>query len=473
MTQEVDVLVIGAGPGGYPAAIRAAQLGKKVLLVDKGTIGGECLNWGCIPSKALVSAADLYYKAKNVPFFKSSDNLGIDSKKLQNWKTDIQTRLINGVKQLLKGNGVDTKIGTARFVNPNQAEIISVNGQKELVKFSHAVIASGGQQRSLPLFQIDEKKILGPKGVLELDEIPEKLVCIGSDASNLEIATLYAKLGSNVTLVESGKELAPDIDSELIRNVRSTMKKLGIDILTEVELTGVNVEKKGPIEILGKEKKKKPVKLHADKVLINIGKSAASQELHLELAGVTTDNEGFIPVNEKQQTNVPNILAAGDVTGKPFLAHRATKQGVIAAEVIAGKPSEADFRAIPGVIFTDPEIAFVGLTEREAKEAGYKVTAGRVSFGASGRAMTRLSEKGFVKIVAEEETGVLLGVQIVGPDASDLISEVALALEMGATIEDLGFTMHPHPTLPEMIMEAADVPLGKAIHVINRLARKK
>jgi dihydrolipoamide dehydrogenase len=473
MTQEIDVLVIGAGPGGYPAAIRAAQLGKKVLLVDKGTIGGECLNWGCIPSKALISAADLYYKAKNAPFFTSSDSLGIDSKELQTWKKDVQTRLISGIKQLLKGNSVETKIGTARFVKPNQVEILGENSKKELVKFTHAIIAAGGRQRSLPLFQIDEQKILGPKGALELDKIPEKLICIGSDTSNLEIATLYAKLGSKVTLIESGKELAPDIDSELVRNVRATMKKIGIDILTEVELTGVNLEKKGPIEVLGKDKKKATIKLQADNILINVGKLAATKELQLELAGVTTDKDGFIPINKKQQTNVSHIFAVGDVTGKPFLAHRATKQGIVAAEVIAGKPSEADFRAIPGVIFTDPEIAFVGLTEREAKESGYNVTVGRVSFGASGRAMTRLSEKGFVKIVAEEETGVLLGAQIVGPDAADLISEVALALEMGATIEDLGFTMHPHPTLPEMIMEAADVPLGKAIHVINRLARKK
>lgn len=473
MTQKVDVLIIGAGPGGYPAAIRSAQLGKKVLIVDKGTIGGECLNWGCIPSKALISAANLYYKAKNAPFFKSSDKLTVDVKALQTWKESVQTRLINGIKQLLKGNDVAIKIGTAKLNSPNQAEIITNDGKSELVDFAFAIIATGGSQKAPSLFRIDEKNILGPKGALALDHIPDELVCIGSGSSNLEIATLYAKLGSKVTIVESEKMLAPDLDPELTRFVRSSMKKIGIEILTEVELTGINAERKGPLELLGHNKKGESIKLRADKVLLDVGKRGTTQALGLERAAVITHKDGFIPVNAKLQSNIPHIFAVGDVTGKPFLAHRATKQGIIAAEVIAGEPSEADFRAVPGVIFTDPEIAFAGLTEREAQEAGYKIISGRVSFGASGRAMTQLSETGFVKVVAEAETGILLGVQIVGPDASDIISEAALALEMGATIEDLGFTMHPHPTLPEMLMEAADVPLGKAIHVMNRLAKKK
>ncbi|MFW9914281.1 MAG: dihydrolipoyl dehydrogenase [Candidatus Thorarchaeota archaeon] len=474
MVQKVDILVIGAGPGGYPAAIRSAQLGKKVLLVDKGTIGGECLNWGCIPSKALISAADLYYKAKNAPFFEASEKLTVDTKALQAWKEGVQTRLINGIKQLLKGNNVAIKIGAAKLTGPNQAEILGNDGKSELVEFAFAIIATGGSQKASSLFQIDEKNVLGPKGALALDHIPDELVCIGSGSSNLEIATLYAKLGSKVTIVESGKAIAPDLDPELTRLLRSSMKKIGIEILTEVELTGVNKERKGPLELLGRNKKGDPIRLQADKVLLDVGKQGTTQFLGLEQAGVIANNkDGFISVNAKLQSNVPHIFAVGDVTGKPFLAHRATKQGIIAAEVIAGEPSEADFRAVPGVIFTDPEIAFAGLTEREAQETGYKAISGRVSFGASGRAMTQLSETGFVKVVAEAETGVLLGVQIVGPDASDLISEAALALEMGATLEDLGFTMHPHPTLPEMLMEAADLPLGKAIHVMNRLAKKK
>ncbi|MFQ5977742.1 MAG: dihydrolipoyl dehydrogenase [Candidatus Heimdallarchaeota archaeon] len=473
MVQEEDVLVIGAGPGGYPAAIRAAQLGKKVLLVEKGTIGGECLNWGCIPSKALISAADLFYKAKNAPFFQHNDNLTVNVKQLQAWKESVQNRLIKGIKQLLKGNEVRIENGAARFVGPNQVEIITQDGKSEFVNFASAIIATGGRQIPSSLAQIDDKNVLGPKGALELESIPVELVCVGSGSSSLEIATLYAKLGSKVTIIESSKNLAPDLDPELTRLVRSSMKKMGIEIFTEIELKRINTDKKGTFELFGYDKKKNSIKFRADKIFLEGEKHAATQGLGLEQVGIVTHQDGFIPVNAKQQSNIPHIFAVGDVTGKPFLAHRATKQGIIAAEVIAGKLSEADFRAIPNVIFTDPEIAFVGLTERETQKADYKVVTGRVSFGISGRAMTQLSEAGYIKVVAEEETGTLLGVQIVGPNASDLISEVALALEMGAALEDLGFTMHPHPTLSEMIMEVADVPLGKAIHVMNRLAKKK
>jgi len=465
---ETDVLVIGGGPGGYPASIRAAQLGKKVILVEKGFLGGECLNWGCIPSKALISAAEFYYR-----LIHDAEKMGImvkepliDIKKLQSWKNGIINRLIDGISQLLKGNKVELIFGTASFINPNSVSVISNSGESLQINAKNIIIATGSSFISLPGFFIDEKSILTAKGALSFDKLPKSLCVIGGGITGLELGIVYTKLGVKVSVVELLPEILPGIDPQLIRILKTQLKKLEIVVYTSSLAKPPKQLESGEYELIVDTKQGEKVLL-IEKILIAIGKRANTSDLELEKSNVIIDDKGFIQVNKKQQTSQASIFAVGDCTGPPFLAHRATKQGIIAAEVITGLKSEFDYISIPSAIFTDPEIGIVGLSETEAKEAGYDVIVGRASFGASGRAITHQSDLGFVKVVGDKKTGQLLGVQIIGPNASDLISEAALGLELGATLEDIGFTIHPHPTLPEMLMEAADGALGKAIHQIN------
>ncbi|MDH5403542.1 MAG: dihydrolipoyl dehydrogenase [Candidatus Heimdallarchaeota archaeon] len=468
---SVDVLVIGAGPGGYPAAIRAAQLGKSVIIVDKGTIGGECLNWGCIPSKALISASDLYHKISH-----KSEIMGIhvssqsiDIQKMQTWKQSIQNKMIDGINALLKSHKVKIVFGTASFIKSNEVEVVHNDGNKETIKCKDVIIATGSTFISLPGFEIDEKIILSAKGVLELEEVPNHLICVGGGIIGLELGTVWAKLGAKVTIVELMPQLMTGVDKRLVNVVEKRLKTLGVEIYKEAKAKAVKIGKKE--NLLEIETKSGIIEAKFDKILLSIGKKATTDKLGLSKIGVKTDKGGYIMTDKFQKTNINGIYAIGDCTGVPFLAHKATKQGIIAAEVIAGLPSEYDFKAVPSAIFTDPEIATAGMTESIAKELGYQTHVGMASFAASGRSLTQLESEGFVKIITDAKDGVVLGVEMVGPHVSDLISEAALALEMGATAEDLGFTMHPHPTLPEMLMEAAESSEGKAIHVANR--RKK
>ncbi|MFW9778270.1 MAG: dihydrolipoyl dehydrogenase [Candidatus Heimdallarchaeota archaeon] len=475
MKQTADVIILGAGPGGYPAAIRAAQLGKKVVIIDKGTIGGECLNWGCIPSKALISAANFYHKATvdAVKMGINIENVSVDVQKLQKWKWDVQTKLINGIKQLLKGNKVTTVIGTASFLDSHTVEILTNNGEKNVIAGQHIIIAIGTEFISLPGFQIDEESILSAKGALNLTKIPEEMLIIGGGVIGMELGMVYAKFGAKITVVELLPDILPGIEPRITALIKRRFKDLKADIFTNSKATSVTKRKSGKLEVKIETKDQTILKTF-DKILLSVGKRSNTSSLNLKVTGVKTDEKGFIKVNKRLQTNIPNIYAIGDCTGMPFTAHKATKQGIVAAEVAAGLESEADFKALNvGAIFTDPEISFVGMNETEAKEAGYQVRNGIARFGTSGRALTHLSTDGFVKVVSNAENGVILGVQIVGPDASDLISEASLALEMGATVEDIGWTVHPHPTLPEMVMEAADTVLGKAIHQVNLTPRNR
>ena len=473
MVQTFDVVVIGAGPGGYPAAIRSAQLGKKTAIIETKWIGGECLNWGCIPSKALISAANFYDRAKKqaqemVITFRSAS---VDFQKLQSWKKGIQDKQIGGINQLLKGNKVEIILGTAKFKSANIVEVTKENGSKEDISGSNFVISTGASFISIPGFQIDEKDILSAKGALELDQVPKEFLIIGGGIIGLELGSVYLRLGSKVTVVELLEEVLPGVDVTLTRVVKKRLREEGVKFFTASTAKKWSKGSDGMLEVEVESKSEGKLTVKANKILLSVGKKASTQNLGLEVVGVKTDQRGFIITSIKQQTNIPSIYAVGDCTGMPFLAHRATKQGVVAAEVIAGLPSESDFKSIPGAIFTEPEIAFTGLTEDEAKVKGYDVVTGRVAFAINAKAQAGQMSDGFVKVVMDKKTELLLGVQMVGPEVSNLISEASLAIEMGTTVEELGFTIHPHPTLPEVLMEAAEAALGKSIHTMNPLKR--
>lgn len=459
--------MIGGGPGGYPAAIRAAQLGKKVLLVERHKLGGECLNYGCIPSKSLIHAGAFVHDVGRAAEW--GIQVGppkIDLPRLQTWKQGVVDKLVGGVATLLKGNGVETVFGEAAFTGPQGLVVRYPDGRSEDVTFGDAIIATGGRPTDLPAFRFDGRRVLSTKEALELSAIPEGMLVIGGGVSGLEIGTLYAKLGTKVTVIELLEQLLPGQDPEVVRVVGRRLKKLGVDFHTTSQAKAWR-EQDGRA-VVSAETPDGPLTVRVDTILVTVGRRANTDGLAPGQAGVALDGKGQVVVDKGLRTSNPHVFAIGDVTGPPFLAHRATKEGLVAAEILAGHPIEMDVRAMPAAIFTDPEIATVGLQEREAKEAGHIARIGRVPFGAIGRALTTGDADGFVKLVADEETKLLLGAQIVGPDASNLISELALAIEMGATITDLALTVHPHPTLPEGIMETAEAALGQAIHVLNR-----
>lgn len=465
MIPESDIIVIGAGPAGYTAAIRAGQLGKSVTIVEKQHIGGECLNFGCVPSKAFISAADFYHKIRT-----DASTMGIDVEhaqvkmaRLQQWIEKVTKRLTYGVKQLLTSQDVDILRGTAQLLDDHTVQIDQEGGTKTITA-KNIIIATGAEFRSLEGFPIDEDEILSARGILDLVQVPDDLVIIGAGYIGVELGTAFAKLGAHVKYIEIMPEIMPTMDQSLVQDVKRTLNELDAELYTESKAKSLTRES-GKLKITVETPNGKEA-LTGDKVLVSIGKQASTGTL-LEHVEINTDEQGFISVDDQMHTNVPHIYAVGDCTGEPFLAHRAMKQGIIAAEVIADLPASFDYRAIPTAAFTDPEIGTVGMLEDEAKNAGYDVITAKASFKASGRALTLLQTEGFVKVVVDKESNVLLGVQIVGPNATELISEAALAIEMGATAEDLGWTIHPHPTLPEMIMEAAEAAMGKAIHVAN------
>ena len=465
MARHFEVVVIGGGPGGYPAAIRAAQLGKKVALIERDRLGGECLNYGCIPSKALISTANLLHALEGAA--ERGLDIGpakVNMAQLQKWKGNVVQRLTSGVAQLCRGNGVEVISGTASFTGPNALHVEGASAED--VTFGDAIIATGGRPSDLPAFRFDGKHIVSTKEALELPEVPRNLAVIGGGISGLEIGTFYAKLGSVVVVVEIMDQLLPGTDPEAVRVVERRLRRLGVEVHVKSQARGWREDRgQRVIDIVTPEG---GIGRRADVILVAVGRRTNTDDLGLDRAGVRLGPKGFIIVDPDLRTLNPHVFAVGDVIGPPFLAHKATKEGLIAAEAIVGHPVEVDYRAMPAAIFTDPEIATVGLQESEAAAKGRKVRIGKVPFAAIGRALTTGDFDGFVKLVADPESKVLLGATIVGPDASDLISELALAIEMGATVTDIALTVHPHPTLPEGIMESAEAALGQAIHVLNR-----
>jgi dihydrolipoamide dehydrogenase len=466
---EHDVIVLGGGPGGYPCAIRLAQLKRTVACVEEEEYGGVCLNWGCIPSKALISTAHLYDKAREaaVQGLKFGET-ELDVAKMQAWKGGIVKKLTGGVRQLLKANGVAIEPGRGRLIAPRTIEVQRPGGGVDRL---HArlgiVVATGSATMQIPGFAFDGERVIGAREAVNLSRIPRRLVVIGGGVIGLELGSVYQSFGSELTVVELTPSLLPGIDPECVKIVERGLKKRGATILTEAKASGVERTADGVIvSVEGKDAAMQ--RIEADVVLVAVGMRPRSRDIGLEECGVRIDARGFVTTDERCQTNVPGIYAVGDVSGPPMLAHKATKEGEVCAEVIAGEPAAKDWVAIPGIVFTEPEIATAGLTEQQARDSGHEVKIGKLPFSILGRAMSIRETDGFVKVVTDVPTGRILGIHIVGPAASDLISEAVLALETVATAEDMALTMHPHPTLGEALMEAAAASLGHAVHIVNR-----
>lgn len=462
-----DTLVLGSGPGGYVAAIRASQLGREVTLVERSeTLGGICLNEGCIPSKALIHAAGFYHAIGDAAKMGIRvGSLALDAPALQSWKRDVVTRLTDGVRKLLVGNGVQVLRGTLRFTDAKAGRIETDEGIG-VIEFRNLIIATGSLPVGLKDLPFDGEGIISSKEALELEQVPKSLLVIGGGYIGLELGTVYAKLGTKVTVVEMLDGLLPGTDRELVRVVERKLRKLGVEIMLGSRASGCEkVNGNYRVHIEGKEG---ALDREVEKVLVTVGRVPNTKGFGLENTGVGLDARGFIMVNNKMRTGIPHIYAIGDAAGEPLLAHKASHEGIVAAENIAGHASARDWLVVPAVIFTDPEIAYVGMSEDSAKAQGYEIVVGRFPFGASGRALAMNETDGFVKIIAKKNDSTVLGVHIVGPDASNLISEAALAIELTATLEDIALTVHPHPTLSESFMETAHVALGMPVHILRK-----
>ncbi|PBB05189.1 MULTISPECIES: dihydrolipoyl dehydrogenase [Salimicrobium] len=460
---EVDTLVIGAGPGGYVAAIRAAQTGQKVTIAEKGNLGGVCLNVGCVPSKALIEAAHNFEKAKgDEDMGISSENTTVDFSKVQSWKGGVVQKLTGGVQSLLKGNKVDVVKGEAYFVDQNTVKIMDEK-QSQTYKFKDCIIATGSRPIEIPNFKFSER-VLDSTGALELKEIPKKLIVIGGGYIGTELGTAYANFDTEVTILEGMDRILNGFEKDLVQPVKKNLKNKGVEVVTNAMAQGVEETEDGvkvTYEVNGEEKT-----AEADYVLVTVGRKPNTDELGLDEMGMEMDDKGYIQVDKHSRTNFENIYAIGDIVPGPPLAHKASYEGKIAAEVIAGEKAEVDYMAIPLVAFSDPEIASVGYTKETAEEAGYEVKESKFPFQANGRALSLNSTEGFLKLITRKDDGLIIGGHVSGANASDMIAEIGLAIETGMTAEDLSLTIHAHPTLGEVSMEAAEVAMGRPIHTM-------
>jgi len=465
-----DVVVIGGGPGGYVCSIRLGQLKQKVICVEKEEVGGVCLNWGCVPSKALIAASHTYEKVKDhgATMGILASGLAVDSNKMQDWKNGIVKKLTGGVRGLFRGNGVELVIGNARVTGPRTVEVKTPEGGTETIEATKAiVVATGSSTIEIPTFKFDGKQVIGAREAVSLREVPKRLLVIGGGVIGLELGMVYQKLGAELTVVEATATLLPGVDPDCVAVVEKKLVKHGAKIFKNAKAMGYEKAADGSVQVKVDMGGGKHDTIVTDVVLVAVGMRPNGAGVGLEEIGVKVER-GFVPTDNVGRTNVDGVYAIGDVSGMPMLAHKASKEGEVVAEVIAGHKAAKDWVSIPAAIFTDPEIAVAGLTEAQAKEKGIEVKVGKFPFSALGRAMAVHETDGFFKVIADKKTNELLGVHIVGPEASDLISEGALALEMHAFLEDIGLTIHPHPTLGEGMMEAAMNGLGHAIHILNR-----
>ncbi|GLB60368.1 dihydrolipoyl dehydrogenase [Cytobacillus sp. NCCP-133] len=461
---ETDTIVIGAGPGGYVAAIRAAQLGQKVTIVEKAYMGGVCLNVGCIPSKALIAAGHRYENAKHSDVMGiTAENVKVDFTKVQEFKSGVVKKLTGGVEGLLKGNNIDIVRGEAYFVDTNTLRVMDDNSAQTYT-FKNAIIATGSRPIELPSFKYS-KRVLDSTGALALQEIPEKIVVIGGGVIGIELGGAYANFGSQVTILEGADDILLGIEKQMTSLVKRNLKKKGVEFITKAFAKGVEENENGvtvKFEEKGEEKT-----LDADYLFVMVGRRPNTDELGLEQVGIKMTERGVIEIDKQCRTNVSNIYAIGDIVAGPQLAHKASYEGKIAAEAISGHNAEIDYLAIPAVVFSEPELASVGYTEQQAKEESIEVTTAKFPFAANGRALALDSTDGFLKLVTRKEDGLVIGAQIAGISASDMIAELGLAIEAGMTAEDLAMTIHAHPTLGEITMEAAEVAIGSPIHIVK------
>jgi dihydrolipoamide dehydrogenase len=453
---HAEVLVLGAGPGGYTAAFRAADLGKQVVLVDRWpALGGVCLNVGCIPSKALLHAAKVIAETKEMSghgISFAAPTIDIDA--LRGWKDGVVKRLTGGLAGLAKQRKVTAVRGTGTFLSMNQLEVTDDDGKRQVVSFDQAIIAAGSEPVQLPFIPHDDPRVIDSTGALELDGIPERLLILGGGIIGLEMATVYSELGSQITVVELMDQLIPGADKDLVNPLTKWISSRYQNIYLKTKVTNVQAGDGGLT--VSFEGAKAPATDTFDKVLVAVGRRPNGKAIGAENAGVIVDDRGFIGVDKQQRTNVPHIFAIGDVVGQPMLAHKAVHEGKVAAENTAGKQSYFDARVIPSVAYTDPEVAWVGVTENEAKAAGIKYGKGVFPWAASGRSLSLGRSEGSTKVLFDENTERIIGCGIVGPNAGDLIAEAALAIEMGADAADIGLTIHPHPTLSETVAMAAE-----------------
>ncbi len=470
MAESYDLIVIGSGPGGYVCAIRAAQLGLKTAVVEKSaTFGGTCLNIGCIPSKALLHASELYEEAGHG--FAAMGILakpGLDLAAMMKFKDEGVDGNVKGVEFLLKKNKVDSYRGTGRIAGPGRVIVRPVNGGGETALETKAiVIATGSDIVRLPGIEIDEKRVVSSTGALTLEKVPGRLIVIGGGVIGLELGSVWRRLGAKVTVVEFLDRIIPGMDLEVAKQYQRILQKQGIEFRLGHKVTGVKANGAGPLQVqLQPAQGEGPQEtVDADAVLVAIGRVPYTEGLGLEEAGVQIDNKRRIVIDDHFQTNVAGIYAIGDVVRGPMLAHKAEDEGVAAAEIIAGKAGHVNYGVIPNVIYTYPEVASVGQSEEDLKEAGIAYVSGKFPFTANGRAKVNRQTDGFVKILADAKTDRVLGVHIVGPDAGNMIAEAAVLMEFGGSAEDLARTCHAHPTLTEAIKEAALAVGKRAIHL--------
>jgi dihydrolipoamide dehydrogenase len=468
---HAEVVVLGSGPGGYTAAFRAADLGKKVVLIEKdSSLGGVCLNVGCIPSKALLHAAKVMTEAEEmadhgITFAKPE----VDLDKLRGWKESVINQLTGGLAGLAKGRKVQVVNGYGTFTGPNMIEVDN-DGEKSTVSFDQCIIAAGSEPVTLPFIPHDDPRVIDSTGALELEDVPGRLLVLGGGIIGLEMATVYDALGSDVTIVEFMDQIIPGADKDIVKPLQKRIEGRYEAVLTKTKVTAVEATDDGlKVTMEGPDGEKVDT---FDKLLVAVGRRPNGAKINAGAAGVAVDERGFIAVDNQQRTGVPHIFAIGDVVGQPMLAHKAVHEGKVAAEVCAGHKRFFDARVIPSVAYADPEVAWVGITETQAKAEGIKVGKGVFPWAASGRSLSLGRSEGITKVIFDEDGDRVIGAGIVGPNAGDLIAEVALAIEMGADAVDLGHTIHPHPTLSETVNFAAEMFEGTITDLMPPKKRK-
>jgi len=464
---HTDVAIVGAGTGGYVAAIRAAQRDLDVTLIEASEFGGTCLNFGCIPSKALIHATNTAYEASHAEEMGVYADPEIDFGEMVEWKDGVVDTLTGAVEKLCKANRVNLVEGLATFEDEHSLSVDLNDGGTEYYEFENAVIATGSRPIEVPGFEFDGEHILSSKHALDLDELPEKLVVVGAGYIGMELSMVFAKLGVDITVVEMLDEMLPGYDRDLTRPVEK--KAAEFDITFEFGEAASDWEEQEDGILLKTENEDGEISSYeADKAIVAVGREPVTESANVEALGVDIDENGFIETDDQGRTTTDHVFAIGDVSGEPLLAHAGSAEGEVVAEVLAGGDASMEDTEIPAAVFTEPEIAMVGHSQAEAEEAGHETMVGEFPFQSSGRALSTGHVEGFVRVIGDAETGTVLGARIVGPKASELIAEFGLAVEIEATVEDIAETVHTHPTLAESSMEAAENALGQAIHTLNR-----